>query len=195
MPSIDVRKKRIGCKIVYYGPGLSGKTANLRYIHDHLSPENRGRLMSVAVKTEGNLYIDLLPVRFGKLGGFDVAYNLCSTPGKALYNKTRQLVLKATDGVVFVADSRPERMDANVDSLENLLENLEAHDLRLRDMPNVIQYNKRDLPDVMPVSEMRSKLNIYGGLEFEASTVTGQGVMETLKAIIDASCREIQQLL
>ena len=195
MPSIDVRKKRIGCKIVYYGPGLSGKTANLHYIHDHLGPENRGRLLSVPVKTETPLYIELLPVRFGKLGGFDVTYNLCSTPGKALYNKTRQLVLKATDGVVLVADSRPERMDANLDSLENLLENLEAQDIRLRDMPHVIQYNKRDLPDVIPVSEMRSKLNIYGGLEFEASTVTGQGVMETLKAIIDASSKEIQQLL
>jgi len=185
MPVIDVRKSRIVTKIVYYGAGLSGKTANLQYIHDHIDPQARGRLVSLSVKTEGEQQIDLLPVRAGKVKGFDVIHNLCTVPGQSLYNKTRKLVLKGTDGVVFVADSSKNRLMANMDALQNLGDNLKEYDVALKDMVHVIQYNKRDLPDALPVAELRAKLNPYGVLEFEASVKTGVGVIETLKAILN----------
>ena len=185
MPSIDVRKRQIGAKIVYYGPGLSGKSTNLRCIQNGLGHENRGRLAALAVKGTTGIYIDVLPVRFGKVMGFDVAYNLCTVPGQAMADNVRRLVLKGADGVVFVADSGQERMVANLDALENLQENLEQNHLRLEDMPHVMQYNKRDLPNALPVAELRSKLNLYGVLEFEAVAATGRGVMETLKAMLE----------
>ena len=185
MPSIHVKKRQIGAKIVYYGPGLSGKSANLRFIHDNLPPENRGRLVSLAVKGADGLYIDLLPVRFGKVRGFDVTYNLCSVPGQAMCNTARRLVLKGADGVVFVADSRADRTVANLDSFENLQENLELNDLSLDHVPYVIQYNKRDLPDALRVAELRAQLNLHDHVDFEASAATGQGVIDTLKAIVE----------
>ncbi len=184
MPSIDVRRKIVGVKIVYYGPGLSGKTANLRYIHDHLSPKQRGRLATLSVEGSGDQRIDLLPLRLGKLKGFAVTYNLCAVPGQAFHNKARKRLLKGADGIVFVADSRSSRMSANLDSLQNLHENLNAYDIALEDMPHVFQYNQRDRPASLSVSELRATLNAAGALEFEASAVTGQGVMDTLKAIV-----------
>ncbi|MBS3762729.1 MAG: GTPase domain-containing protein [Planctomycetes bacterium] len=195
MPSIDVKRKRIGAKIVYYGPGLSGKTANLNYLHDHLKTEYRGRLVSLSVKGGEGQQIDLLPVKFGSIRGFDVTYNLCTVPGQAFFNQTRKLVLKGTDGVVFVADSRQTRMAANVDSLQNLQENLEAHDIRLEHVPHVMQYNQRDRDNTLPVAELRAKLNMHGVLEFEASTETGEGVMETLKAVVQIVREDIEDRL
>jgi len=195
MPSIDVQRKRIRCKIVYYGPGLSGKTANLRYVYEHLDRGVRGRLVSLTARSEGSQRIDLLPLKLGKLKGFDVIYNACTAPGQAIYNKTRKLVLKGADGVVFVADSRRNRLVANIDSFRNLRENLEAYDTRLEDLPHVVQYNKRDLNGVLPASELRAHLNPYGVLEFEASTVTGQGVMETLRAVLQLVREDIERRL
>jgi len=195
MPVIDVRKRRIVSKIVYYGAGLSGKTSNLKYINDHLDAQARGRLVSLSVKTEGTQQIDLLPVRSAKIKGFDVIHNLCTVPGQSIYNKTRKLVLKGTDGVVFVADSDKKRLMANVDALQNLRENLRTHDVALEDLLHVIQYNKRDLPNALPVAELRAKLNPYGVLEFEASVKTGVGVMETLKAIVNMVREDIEKRL
>jgi len=195
MPVIDVRKRRIVSKIVYYGAGLCGKTANLKFIHDHLDAQHRGRLVSLSVKAEGAQQIDLLPVRTGKIKGFDIIHNLCTVPGQSLYNKTRKLVLKGTDGVVFVADSAKSRLIANVDALQNLRENLLTHDVDLEGMLHVIQYNKRDLPDALPVSELRAKLNPHGVLEFEASIKTGVGVMETLKAIVSMVREDVEKRL
>jgi len=195
MPSIDVKRRRIGAKIVYYGPGLSGKTANLRYIYEHLKAEYRGRLVSLSVKGGEGQQIDLLPVKFGTIKGFDVTYNLCTVPGQAFFNQTRKLVLKGTDGVVFVADSRQSRLPANLDSLRNLRENLETHDIQLEYVPHVMQYNRRDRPDVLPVAELRAQLNEYGVLEFEACAESGKGVMETLKAAIQIVREDIERRL
>lgn len=184
MPSIDIRRKIVGVKIVYYGPGLSGKTANLRYIHGQVPPKQRGRLAFLSVKGSGDQRIDLLALKLGKLKGFAVTYNLCTVPGQAFQNNARKRLLKGADGIVFVADSRSSRMSANLDSLQNLHENLSAYDVSLEDMPHVFQYNQRDRPAALPVSELRTTLNAAGALEFEASAVTGQGVMDTLKAIV-----------
>ena len=195
MPSVDIRKRKIGAKIIYYGPGLSGKTENLRSIHGRLDAARRGKLLSLAVKKGQALYVDVLPVRFGKTAGFDVTFNLCTVPGQAFYANTRRLLLKGTDGLVFVVDSRPGRMDANLTCLEELEDNLEAHDLDLEKLPHVIQYNKRDLPDLLAVGELRSKLNQHGVLEFPASALTGQGVMETLNGIVGLVRKDIEERL
>jgi len=192
MPDIDLRRRTIASKIVYWGCGLSGKTANLRYIHDNLEPQSRGRLASLATKTEITAYIHVLPVKFGRILGFDTTFSICAVPGQAFTNNTRRLLLKNTDGMVFVADSRQVRREANIDSLYNLDENLEHYGMSLEKMPHVIQYNKRDLSNVMEVSQMRAELNRYGVPDFEASTVTGRGILETLEAIVAAVSRDLE---
>lgn len=193
MPSIDLQKKRIASKIVYYGPGLSGKSSNLKSLHAKLPPEHRGRLQSVATKANPSVYIDILPVKFGKVLGFDTSFTVCAVPGQAFYNKTRKLLLKGTDGVVFVADSKPARRDANVDSLNNLRENLEERRVSLENVPMVLQYNKRDLSDAVDVGILRQELNLFGVPEFEASATTGQGVLETLKSILELVSRDLEK--
>jgi len=195
MASVDVRKRRIGAKIVYYGPGMSGKSANLCAAHSRLDPSIRGKLVSLAVKKGDSTYIDVLAVKFGKVGAFDVTFSVCAVPGQAFYNSTRRLLLKGTDGVVFVADSRPGRLEANLVCLEELKQNLETHELDIERLPYVLQYNKRDLKETVSVAELRSKLNHYGVLEFQASALTGQGVMETLKAITGLVCKDIEERL
>jgi len=195
MPSIDVKKRRIDSKIVYYGPGRSGKSEHLKAIREQLEPDHRGRLTSLPTKTDPSLHIDVLPVRFGKIVGFQATFHLCSGPGLALAINTRRLLLRDTDGIVFVADSRPSRADANIDSLLELREILEEYGLRLAHVPHVIEYNKRDLPEAMDVAELRSKLNVHGVPDFEASTVTGQGVMPALRTIVRAVGDDLQQRL
>jgi hypothetical protein len=195
MPSIHVKKRQVGAKIVYYGPGLSGKSANLRFICNNIEQENRGKLIALTVTGADGLYIDVLPVRFGKVKGFGVTYNLCTVPGQAMCNTARRLVLKGADGVVFVADSRKNRMAANLDSLENLQENLERNDLSLEHVPHVIQYNWRNAPDALPLAELRATLNHHGVLEFEANAVSGEGVMDTLEAIVDIVRNDIEERL
>jgi hypothetical protein len=195
MPSIDVKKRRIDSKIVYYGPGRSGKSENLRYICEHLEANHRGRLSSLPTKADPNLHIDVLPVRFGKILGFDTTFHLCSGPGQALALNTRKFLLRDTDGIAFIADSRPSRADANLDCLRELEENLEEHGLLLSAVPHVIQYNKRDVDPRTPTGELRSRLNRYGVPDFEASTVTGDGVLETLRAVVRSVGEDLQKRL
>lgn len=195
MPSIDVKKRRIDSKIVYYGPGQSGKSENLKRIYEHLNAEHRGRLTTLPTKADPNLYIDVLPVRFGTILGFQTTFHLCSGPGQALALNTRKLLLRDTDGIVFVADCRASRKEANLDSMQELRQILGEYGLDLTTIPHVIQYNKRDLPDCVSVAELRSELNTHGVPEFEASVVTGEGVMETLRAVVHSVSEDLQKRL
>lgn len=192
MPNIDVKNKVINCKITYYGTGLGGKTTNIQYIHNRIDPSFKGKLVSLATKTERTLFFDFMPLSLGKIKGFRVTFNICTVPGQAFYNNSRKLLLKGTDGIVFVADSQEHRFDANVDSMYNLQENLEEHGMKLEKIPHVIQYNKRDLPNILSVEELRSELNLFGVPDFEASALYGQGVFETLKAIIRLVSEDIR---
>jgi len=195
MPSIDVRKQRIDSKIVYYGPGQSGKTANLKYIYDHLKPEQRGRLAALPTKADPGLYIHILPVRFGKILGLTAIFHLCCGPGPAFAVNTRKLLLKDCDGIIFVADPRPSRREANIDSLHELKQNLADYGLNLATIPHVFQYNKRDLQDRLSAAELRSDLNRYGVPDYEASALEGQGIMETLRALINSVSQDLQKRL
>ncbi|MFO8008810.1 MAG: ADP-ribosylation factor-like protein [Candidatus Brocadiia bacterium] len=195
MPSIDVKKRRIDSKIVYYGPGHSGKTANLRYVYEHLDSEHRGALASLPTKNDPNLKIDVLPVRFGKIVTFQTIFHLCAGPGQALANRTRKLLLRDTDGIVFVADSDPKRRDANLDSLMELRQNLEQHGLHLDSVPHVVQYNKRDLAETVSIEKLRADLNRHGVPDFAAATVDGEGVMETLRAAVRSVSRDLERRL
>ena len=195
MPSIDVKKRRIDSKIVYCGPGLSGKTATLRYIYEHVDNEHRGRLASLPTKTDASLYIDVLPVRFGKIIGFETVFHLCSGPGLASAISTRQLLLRDTDGIVFVADSDPKRRMANLDALQELQEDLEPYRLRLSTVPHVVQYNKCDLPQRTPADELRRELNVYSVPDFESSIVTGQGILDALRAVVRGVSDDLQRRL
>jgi len=195
MPSIDVKKRCIDSKIVYYGPGQSGKTENLKYVYEHLDAGHKGRLNSLPTKADPSLYIDVLPVRFGQIIGFDTTFHLCSGPGQALAINTRKLLLRDTDGIVFVADSRPSRREANVDSFQELHEILEEYGLQLRNVPHVIQYNKCDLPDKVGLEDLRAELNRYGVPEFQASTVSGKNVLETLRAVVRSLSTDLEKRL
>ena len=195
MPSIDVKKRSIDSKIVYYGPGHSGKTENLKHVWNNLAPEHRGRFASLPTKSDPSLYIDVLPVRFGKIIGFDTTFHLCSGPGQALAINTRKLLLRDTDGIVFVADSTPRRRDANIDSYMELQEILSEYGLQLASVPHVIQYNKCDLPDRTSVADMRAEVNRFGVPDFQASTVSGEGVLDTLRAIVQSLSKDLERRL
>ena len=195
MPNIDVKNKAINCKITYYGTGLGGKTTNIQYIHNKIDPSYKGKLVSLATKTERTLFFDFMPLSLGKIKGFRVTFNICTVPDQSFYNNSRKLLLKGTDGIVFVADSQEHRFDANIDSMYNLQENLEEHGMKLERIPHVIQYNKRDLPNVLSVEELRGELNLFGVPDFEASALYGQGVFETLKAIIRLVSEDIRNRL
>jgi len=186
MPTIDIQRKRITSKIVYYGPGLSGKSASLQYIAEHLGSDRAGRLVSLTTQGEPSLKFEVLPVKSGKLMGMDSTFALVAVPGQAFYNRPRKVLLKAADGVVFVADSRRSRHEANIDSLENLRQNLQSYGITLQQLPHVIQYNKRDVPDALSPAEMRRDLNPFGVPEFEVSIPDGTGVLEALASIIGA---------
>jgi hypothetical protein len=168
---------------VYYGPGLCGKTTNLQFIYGHTSQESRGEMVSLETETDRTLFFDLLPIDVGSIAGFNTRIQLYTVPGQVFYNTTRKLVLKGVDGVVFVADSQRPMLQANLESLKNLQINLEEMNLTVDTMPIVLQYNKRDLPDVCSIEEMEEALNPHGWPSFGASAVTGQGVFETLKGI------------
>jgi len=182
MSFINYSSKEINCKIVYYGPGLCGKTTNLQFIYDKTNPQTRGKMISLATETERTLFFDFLPVALGEIRGFKVRFHLYTVPGQVFYDASRKLILKGVDGVVFVADSQVERMEANIESLENLRENLLEHGYDLDELPFVIQYNKRDLPNVVSIEELREALNERGVPEYECTAPTGEGVFETLKA-------------
>ncbi|GMR23821.1 MAG: hypothetical protein BMS9Abin37_2294 [Acidobacteriota bacterium] len=175
--------KELTAKIVYYGPGLSGKTTNLQYIHEELPIKNKGRMLTLATETDRTLYFDFLPVDAGIVRGIKTRVQLYTVPGQVFYNATRRMVLKGADGVVFVADSQQSMMEANLESLENLRENLMAHDLKLEDMPMVMQFNKRDLEDVGTIEAMNDRINTLNVPFYEAVAKDGVGVEETLQAI------------
>ena len=184
MVSINYSSREVCCKIVYYGPGLSGKTTNLQYVHSKVPGNTRGELISLATEADRTLYFDFLPINIGSINGFAAKFQLYTVPGQVYYNATRKLVLRGVDGVVFVADSQPDKLDENIESLVNLEENLQEYGYDIADLPVVIQYNKRDLPGVMPVQELNARLNERGWPTFEASATVGNGVFGTLKLII-----------
>jgi hypothetical protein len=183
MAFINYASREINCKIVYYGPGLCGKTTNLQTIYQRTAPEARGKMISLATETERTLFFDFLPLALGDIRGFKTRFHLYTVPGQVFYDASRKLILKGVDGVVFVADSQEERLDANIESLENLKDNLDEQGYQLEKIPFVMQYNKRDLPNLSPLEELRELLNPDGVPEFEACALTGEGVFETLKAV------------
>lgn len=183
MSFINYSSREINCKIVYYGPGLCGKTTNLQYIYKKTKPESKGKMISLATETERTLFFDFLPLSLGEIRGFKTRFHLYTVPGQVFYDASRKLILKGVDGIVFVADSQYERSDANMESFENLKENLIEQGYNLDNIPYIIQYNKRDLPNAMPLAELRQMLNPKGMLDFEATASSGEGVFETLKAI------------
>jgi len=190
---INYMAREINCKIVYYGPGLCGKTTNLQYIYKRTNPDAKGKMISLATETERTLFFDFLPLSLGEIRGFKTRFHLYTVPGQVFYDASRKLILKGVDGVIFVADSQLERMEANQESLDNLRTNLAEHGYSLDKMPYVIQYNKRDLPNALPLDELRQILNPLGLLDFEASARTGQGVFETLKAVSKLVLTELKR--
>jgi signal recognition particle receptor subunit beta len=190
---INYMAREINCKIVYYGPGLCGKTTNLQYIYKRTNPEAKGKMISLATETERTLFFDFLPLSLGEIRGFKTRFHLYTVPGQVFYDASRKLILKGVDGVIFVADSQLERLEANQESLDNLRTNLAEHGYSLEKMPYVIQFNKRDLPNALPLEELRPILNPSGQLDFEASARTGQGVFETLKAVSKLVLTELKR--
>jgi signal recognition particle receptor subunit beta len=201
MSMINYAAREINCKIVYYGPGLGGKTTNLEHIYGKVKPDTRGKLISLATETERTLFFDFLPVDLGTIRGFNTRFHLYTVPGQVYYNASRKLILKNVDGVVFVADSQVERMEANLESMQNLYDNLAEYGYDVTRIPFVIQYNKRDLPNAAPIADLQSALNpgwepadpsrarvtpdpFHAGENlFEAVAITGDGVFDTLKAV------------
>jgi len=159
MSLINYASREVNCKLVYYGPGLGGKTTNLEYIYEKVAPASKGKLISLATETERTLFFDFLPVDLGTIRGFKTRFHLYTVPGQVYYNASRKLILKGVDGVVFVADSQLERMEANLESMQNLYDNMAQHGLELTRLPFVIQYNKRDLPNASPLPQLQEALN------------------------------------
>jgi len=185
MTFINYASREINCKIVYYGPGLCGKTTNLQFIYDKTNPTAKGKLISLATETDRTLFFDFLPLELGTVRGFKTRFHLYTVPGQVFYDASRKLILKGVDGVIFVADSQVERMDANVESVENLAINLKSQGYDLGAIPYVLQVNKRDLPNVAPLEEMKQLLIRKNPPEpvFEAVAAKGVGVFETLKGV------------
>jgi len=183
MSFINYSAKEINCKIVYYGPGLCGKTTNLQYIYNRTNPTARGKMISLATETERTLFFDFLPLALGEIRGFKTRFHLYTTPGQVFYDASRKLILKGVDGVVFVVDSQIDRMEANLESLENLEDNLIEQGYDLSSLPFVIQYNKRDLANILSMDDLKEMFNPTNVPEFQACATTGEGVFDTLKGI------------
>ena len=194
MSFINYSSREINCKIVYYGPGLCGKTTNLQYIYGKTAPDAKGKMISLATETERTLFFDFLPLALGKIRGFRTRFHLYTVPGQVFYDASRKLILKGVDGVVFVADSQIERMEANLESVDNLKVNLAEQGYELDKLPYVIQYNKRDLPNAAPLDEMRKLLNPTGVPDFEACATVGKGVFETLKAVAKEVLTDLKKM-
>jgi signal recognition particle receptor subunit beta len=193
MSFINYSSREINCKIVYYGPGLCGKTTNLQYVYARTSPEAKGKMISLATETERTLFFDFLPLSLGEIRGFKTRFHLYTVPGQVFYDASRKLILKGVDGVVFVADSQIERMEANLESVENLRINLSEQGYDLNRIPYVVQYNKRDLPNVATVDELQRLLNPRGVPEFQAVAPTGVGVFDTLKQVAKLVLTELKR--
>ena len=193
MSFINYMAREINCKIVYYGPGLCGKTTNLQYIYERTNPSAKGKLISLATETERTLFFDFLPLSLGEIRGFKARFQLYTVPGQVFYDASRKLILKGVDGVVFVADSQIERTEANIESMENLRTNLTEQGYNLDKLPYVMQYNKRDLPNVADVAELHELLNPTNVPAYEACARTGIGVFETLKAVAKLVLTELKR--
>jgi signal recognition particle receptor subunit beta len=193
MSFINYMAREINCKIVYYGPGLCGKTTNLQYIYERTNPEAKGKMISLATETERTLFFDFLPIALGEIRGFKTRFHLYTVPGQVFYDASRKLILKGVDGVIFVADSQVERLEANQESVDNLRINLAEQGYSLEKIPYVVQYNKRDLPNAVDVSELRALLNPMNVPDFEGVARTGVGVFDTLKAVSKLVLTELKR--
>jgi hypothetical protein len=193
MSFINYSSREINCKIVYYGPGLCGKTTNLQYIYNKTNPETKGKLISLSTETDRTLFFDFLPLSLGEIRGFKTRFHLYTVPGQVFYDASRKLILKGVDGVVFVADSQMGRIEANQESVENLRTNLAEQGYSLDKVPYVVQYNKRDLPEIATVEELRELLNPTNVPDFEGVARTGVGVFDTLKAVAKLVLTELKK--
>jgi signal recognition particle receptor subunit beta len=190
---VNFTTREITCKIVYYGPGRSGKTSNLHYIYGRVPDARRGRMVSLATQTDRTLFFDFLPIDLGQISGFSTRFQLYTVPGQVYYNATRRLVLQGADGVVFVADSQARQLDENIESLQNLQANLLEHGVDVRTMPLILQYNKQDLPRelILSPADLDDALNFRGVASFSADALHGVGVFETLKAISEMVLKKL----
>jgi signal recognition particle receptor subunit beta len=193
VPFINFPAREINCKLVYYGPGLGGKTANLQWIYEHTGTAQKGKMVSLATETDRTLFFDFLPLDLGTVRGFKTRFHLYTVPGQVFYEASRRLILKGADGVVFVADSQEERLDANIETLENLREHLKDHNLDFNTIPYILQLNKRDLPNILPVAELQKQLSVKGEPALEAVAITGQGVFDTLKELAKLVLAELKK--
>jgi len=193
VPFINFPAREINCKLVYYGPGLGGKTANLQWIYENTGASQKGKMISLATETDRTLFFDFLPLDLGTVRGFKTRLHLYTVPGQVFYEASRKLILKGADGVVFVADSQEERMDANLETLENLQEHLKEHNLNFDSIPYLLQLNKRDLPDILSVDELKDKLQRKGEPIIEATAINGAGVFETLKEVAKLVLGELRK--
>jgi mutual gliding-motility protein MglA len=198
MALIDLSKKEVHCKVVYYGPGRCGKTTNLLYIHKAMAEKDRGKMLTIDTKGDRTLFFDLLPLNLGKISGFDIRIQLYTVPGQVMYEATRRLVLKGVDGLVYVADPLMVRRERNIEGLEDLRRNLEKHNIKLENMPLVLQYNKRDLCDTpiptLTIEQLEQDLNSQlKTVFFEAVATTGVGVFETLTEITKKTVRHVAE--
>ncbi len=191
MSLINYSTREISCKVVYYGPGLGGKTTNVQYVYGRIRPETKGRLVSLATEMDRTLFIDFLPLDLGPIKGFRTRFHLYTVPGQVYYDASRRLILRGVDGIVFVADSLISRFEANVESLYNLHENLAQHDMKLENVPIAVQYNKRDLRDIIPVTDLQEELNPTRYPHFEAVATQGVGVFDTLKCVSKMVLRKL----
>ena len=193
MSLVNFTTREITCKIVYYGPGRSGKTTNLQYVYSQVPADRKGRMVSLATQTDRTLFFDFLPLDLGTISGFATKFQLYTVPGQIYYNATRKLVLRGADGVVFVADSQREQFEENIESLRNLHENLLEQGFDIREMPLVLQYNKQDLPGVCPPEELEDALNFRNVPSYGAAAVSGTGVFDTLRAISDLVLKSLSR--
>jgi signal recognition particle receptor subunit beta len=193
MSLINYSSREINCKIVYYGPGLCGKTTNIQYVYNKVDPGTKGKLITLATEMDRTLFFDFLPLELGTVKGFKTRFHLYTVPGQVYYDASRKLILRGVDGIVFVADSQSSRYDANIESLYNLHENLEEYNLKIEDIPFVIQYNKRDMPDAISLEDLEMELNPEGYASFEAVAVKGEGVFDTLKGVAKGVLKKLSQ--
>ena len=183
MSMINYASREINCKIVYYGTGLGGKTTNLEYIYSRVNPDTKGKMISLATETERTLFFDFLPIDLGEVRGFKTRFHLYTVPGQVYYNASRRLILKGVDGLIFVADSQRSRLEANIEAMHNLYDNLETYGYDLESIPFAIQYNKRDMPNILTPEELRAQINPMGVPDFEGIAIEGTGVFETLSCV------------
>lgn len=183
MSFINHNAKEIHCKIVYYGPSLGGKTTNIQWVYQSLAQDQRSKLVALNTEIERTLFFDFLPLEVGEIRGFQTRFHLYTVPGQVIYDASRKLILKGLDGVIFVVDSQEDRLEENIESMKNLEKNLQQQGYSIKEIPLVIQYNKRDLPNALPVKELRKHLNLHNAPEIEAAAFEGKGVLESFKLV------------